>query len=61
MSSTHTHRWGMRVTVIVLSLLLAAMTCLYLLTAATMSAGAARLDDGAGKAATGSESLAAGA
>ena len=49
-TGTHTHGVGMRVTVIVLSLLLAAMTALFLITAAKLDDGATRLNDGAAKA-----------
>lgn len=57
----HTHRWGMRITVAVLAVLLLTMTTLYLLTAAKLDAGAGQLDTGAGQAAGGSQELAAGA
>jgi hypothetical protein len=45
-----THGWGMRITAIVLGILLAAMTTMYLLTAAKLSDGAAQVDAGAAQA-----------
>ena len=51
-TATHTHGWGMRITAIVLGILLAAMTTMYLLTAAKLSDGAAQVDAGAAHAST---------
>ena len=60
-TATHTHGWGMRITAIVLGIQLAAMTTMYLLTAAKLSDGAAQVDAGAAQASDGSQDLADGA
>ncbi|HCS60730.1 MAG TPA: hypothetical protein DIW46_04920, partial [Microbacterium sp.] len=60
-STPHVHGRGLRITVTILALLLAAMVALFFITTGKIAAGAAELSDGTVTAHEGSDALAAGA